>query len=133
MPMNLLQVNLFVQHFDAMLRFYRDALGFETNDIEPGPPCVPMVNWASLLTGSVIIELFDAATFWDPALLHGANRDALQLCFIVDSVEVERARLELAGVRCDPIVTEDWGSYATFRDPEGNQLQIYEVRDTRGH
>jgi catechol 2,3-dioxygenase-like lactoylglutathione lyase family enzyme len=129
--MNLFQVNLFVQDFSTMLSFYRDALGFETTDVDPGPPCVPMVNWASLRTGSVTLELFDAETFWDTRLLHGANRDAAQLCFIVDDVEGERARLVAHGVDCDPVVTEPWGSYASFRDPEGNWLQIYEVRDRR--
>lgn len=125
--MNLFQVNLFVDDFPAMLSFYRDALGLEVNDIEPGPPSVPMVNWASLRTGSVTIELFDAATFWDTKLLHGTNRDAVQLCFIVDNVERERARLEAASVRCDPVVSEEWGRYASFRDPEGNWLQVFEV------
>ena len=81
--MNLSQVNLFVADFPAMLRFYRDVLGFEANDIEPSPPCVPMVNWASLRTGDVSIELFDAQAFWDPRLLQRANRDGSQLCFIV--------------------------------------------------
>jgi catechol 2,3-dioxygenase-like lactoylglutathione lyase family enzyme len=127
--MDLSQVNLFVTDFPAMLQFYRDALGFETTDIAPGPPCVPMVNWASLRTGDVTLELFDAATFWDTKLLRGANRDAVQLCFIVDEVERERARLDANGVRCDPMVSEQWGSYCSFRDPEGNWLQIYEVFD----
>lgn len=129
--MNLFQVNLFVEDFPSMLRFYRDALGFETNDIEPGPPCVPMVNWASLLSGSVIIELFDATTFWDTRLLRAPNRDAVQLCFIVDDVPRERERLLAARVPCDPVVTEPWGRYASFRDPEGNWLQVYEVFDRR--
>lgn len=110
-----------------MLRCYRDTLGFEVNDIELGPPCVPLVNWASLRTGSVVIELFDVATFWDPALLRDSNRHATQLCFIVDDVERERERLEAAGVRCDPVATEEWGRYASLRDPEGNWLQIFEV------
>ena len=127
--MNLSQVNLFVADFPAMLRFYRDVLGFEANDIEPGPPCVPMVNWASLRTGDVSIELFDAQTFWDPRLLQRANRDGTQLCFIVTAVASERDRLQAAGVECDPIVREDWGEYSTFRDPEGNWLQIFEVYD----
>jgi catechol 2,3-dioxygenase-like lactoylglutathione lyase family enzyme len=127
--MNLFQVNLFVADFPKMLRFYRDALGFEVNDIEPGPPSVPMVNWVSLRTGSVTIELFDSAIFWDAELLRRANRDAVQLCFIVANVEHERARLEGADVGCAPIVTEEWGRYSTFRDPEGNWLQIFEVFD----
>jgi catechol 2,3-dioxygenase-like lactoylglutathione lyase family enzyme len=130
--MNLFQVNLFVQDFDAMLQFYRDTLGFVTKDIEPAHR---VSRWSTgpLLTGHVTIELFDAATFWDGALVRDSNRDAVQLCFIVDSVERERERLEAAGARCDPIITEDWGWYATFRDPEGNWLQIYEVIDRRGH
>jgi catechol 2,3-dioxygenase-like lactoylglutathione lyase family enzyme len=131
-PMNLFQVNVFVEAFPVMLRFYRDTLGFEVNDIEPGPPSVPMVNWASLRTGSVTIELFDAATFWDTKLVRGANRDAVQLCFVVDNVDYERTRLEAAGVPCDPVVGEGWGRYASFRDPEGNWLQIFEVFDRSG-
>jgi catechol 2,3-dioxygenase-like lactoylglutathione lyase family enzyme len=61
--MNLFQVNLFVDDFAAMLAFYRDALGFDVTDVDSGPPCIPMVNWASLRTGTLTIELFDAATF----------------------------------------------------------------------
>ena len=127
--MNLFQVNLFVNDFETMLAFYRDKLGFSTNDVEPGPPAVPMVSWVSLLSGSVIIELFDAATFWDPSSLAGANRHAVQLCFIVDEVSTERSRLAARGVELDPVVTEGWGRYASFRDPEGNWLQIFEVFD----
>lgn len=127
--MNFSQVNLFVADFTAMLVFYRDTLGFAVNDIDPGPPCVPLVNWASLRTGDVNIELFDAATFWDAGLLAGSNRHAMQLCFVVASVERERARLEALHVACDPVVTEGWGSCASFRDPEGNMLQIFEVSD----
>jgi catechol 2,3-dioxygenase-like lactoylglutathione lyase family enzyme len=114
-----------------MLRFYRDTLGFETTDAEPGPPCVPMVNWASLRAGGVTIELFDGVVFWDTKLLRGASRDAVQLCFIVDDVQRERGQLEAKGIRCDPIVSEEWGSYASFRDPEGNWLQLYEVLNRR--
>ena len=130
--MNLFQVNLFVRDFPAMLAFYRDKLGFATNDIEPGPPSVPGVNWASMVTGSVTIELFDAAVFWDPTLVQGSNRQAIQLCFIVDDVSSERSRLVENGVDVDPVVGEDWGRYASFRDPEGNWLQVYEVFDRSG-
>ena len=84
--MNLSQVNLFVEDSTTMLRFYRDALGFQTNEMDPGPPSIPMVNWASLRTGNTRVELFDAQTFWDQNLLRRANRDTAQLCFIVDSV-----------------------------------------------
>jgi catechol 2,3-dioxygenase-like lactoylglutathione lyase family enzyme len=124
---NLFQVNLFVLDFPLMLRFYRDILGFEVHDIDPGPSCVPLVDWVSLGTGDVIIELFHAERHWDPALLTATNRDAVQLCFIVDDAERERARLAAVGVELDPLVTEQWGRYASFCDPEGNRLQIFEV------
>jgi predicted enzyme related to lactoylglutathione lyase len=77
----------------------------------------------------VIIELFDAATFGDPELLRSANRDAVQMCFIVDDVERERQRLVQSGAECDPVATRDWGRCASFRDPEGNLLQVFEVFD----
>jgi hypothetical protein len=32
-----------------------------------------VVGWASLRTGDVSIELFDARTFWDLSLLRGAR------------------------------------------------------------
>ncbi|HUI05128.1 MAG TPA: VOC family protein [Acidimicrobiales bacterium] len=123
--MNLSQVNLFVKDFSAMLGFYRDTLGLDIKDLDPGPPSIPLVNWVSLRAGETSIELFDSQTFWDSGLLDGANRQAAQLCFLVDDVQRERARLESAGVECDPIVSEDWGAYSSFRDPEGNWLQMF--------
>ena len=129
--MNLFQVNLLVADFPAMLAFYRDKLGFELSDIAPGPPAVPLVNWASLRTGSVTLELFDVATYGNRDQLHDTGREAVELCFIVDDVNRERSRLEQAGVTCDPVLEEDWGRYAAFRDPEGNRLQLFEVFDPR--
>jgi catechol 2,3-dioxygenase-like lactoylglutathione lyase family enzyme len=128
--LNLFQVNLLVEDFPAMLGFYRDKLGFEPNDIAPGPPAVPLVNWASLRTGSVTLELFDVATYGNRDQLHDTGREAVELCFIVDDVDRERIRLEQAGVTCDPVLEEDWGRYAAFRDPEGNRLQLFQVFDT---
>lgn len=128
--MNLFQINLFVADFQPMLRFYRDQLGFEVNDIEPGPPCEPLVNWASLRTGDVILELFDVATFGDREGLKESKREAIELAFIVDDVEQSRQRLEDAGVPCTAVIEEPWGRYAALRDLEGNRLQIFEVLDT---
>jgi predicted enzyme related to lactoylglutathione lyase len=125
---NLFQVNLFVSDFRTMLAFYTHALGFAINEVDPGPPCVRGVNWASVLSGSVIIELFDVAAFGDPAP-QSINREAAQLCFIVDNVAEQWNRLTDNGVDLDPIETHDWGRCAAFRDPEGNRLQIFEVTD----
>jgi catechol 2,3-dioxygenase-like lactoylglutathione lyase family enzyme len=123
----LFQVNLLVEDFPTMLAFYRDRLGFPTIDIDPGPPAEPMVNWASFDTGHAIIELFDVATYGNRHELLGTNRQAVQLCFLVDDVESAHARLTAAGVTLDAVLEEEWGRFAGFVDPEGNRLQIYEV------
>jgi predicted enzyme related to lactoylglutathione lyase len=90
------------------------------------------VNWASLRTGDVILELFDVATFGDRDRLSDTGREAIELAFIVDDVEHSRQRLEQVGVSCAPLVEERWGRFAALRDPEGNRLQIFEVYDTGG-
>lgn len=128
--MKLFQVNLMVSDFPSMIAFYRDRLGFRTIDIDPGPPAEPMVNWASFDTGHAIVELFDVATYGSPNELRDANRQAVQLCFLVDDVEAEHARLTAAGVTLDDVLAEEWGKFAGFVDPEGNRLQIYEIDPT---
>src|SRR5437016_4250849 len=75
--------------------------------------CLP-VPWSSN---------FDATTFWGASLLRAANRDAVQMCVIVG---------------CDPVVTEQWGRHAFFRDPASrltivcphSQVAIARVRPT---
>jgi predicted enzyme related to lactoylglutathione lyase len=52
---------------------------------------------------------------------------ATVIAFIVDDVERSRQRLEEADVSCGPVVEERCGRFAGFRDPERNQLQIFEV------
>jgi catechol 2,3-dioxygenase-like lactoylglutathione lyase family enzyme len=128
--MNLFQINLFVSDFNEALCFYRDRLGLQVLDIDPGPPSVPFVNWASLSAGGVILELFDARSFGRGSP-RGSGRDAIELAFIVDNVDESRKRLEKAGVACGPVTQEHWGRFASFPDPDGNVLQIFEVFDTR--
>ena len=125
--MKLFQVNLLVEDFAMMVAFYRDRLGFRTIDVDPGPPAEPMVNWASFDTGHAILELFDVATYGDRQEHLSANRQAIQLCFLVDDVAAAHARLTAEGVTLDAVLEEEWGKFAGFADPEGNRLQIYEV------
>ena len=46
-----------------MLAFYRDVLGLEMTDVDPGPGHTPGVNWAQLAGDGGTIELFDHADF----------------------------------------------------------------------
>jgi catechol 2,3-dioxygenase-like lactoylglutathione lyase family enzyme len=123
--MKLFQVNLLVEDFAKMVAFYRDRLGFRTIDVDPGPPAESMVNWASFDTGHAILELFDVATYGNRQELLSANRQAIQLCFLVDDVAAVHARLTAEGVTLDAVLEEEWGKFAGFADPEGNRLQIY--------
>ena len=83
---NLFQVNLFVQDFEQSLHFYRDRLGLELIDIDPGPPSIPLVNWVSLSAGSIIVELFDAKSS-ERSISEGESRPGrIELAFIVDDV-----------------------------------------------
>jgi catechol 2,3-dioxygenase-like lactoylglutathione lyase family enzyme len=125
--MKLFQVNLLVSDFPAMVAFYRDRLGFPTIDIDPGPPAEPMVNWASFDTGHAILELFGVSTYGDSRAFRETNRQAVQLCFLVDDVEREHARLSAAGVTLDDVLAEEWAKFAVFLDPVGNRLHIYEI------
>jgi catechol 2,3-dioxygenase-like lactoylglutathione lyase family enzyme len=129
---NLAQVNLFVEDFPTMLHFYRDQLGCTVSDLVPGPPAEPLVNWAHMIVGNMILELFDATAYCkDIERLHADTREAIELSFIVDDVHAERARLEKAGITCEPVIAEEWGQFAYFRDPEGNRLQIFQVFATQ--
>ncbi|MDP9335497.1 MAG: VOC family protein [Actinomycetota bacterium] len=128
--MNLFQVNLFVSDFEEAFCFYRDRLGLQVHDIDPGPPSVPLVNWASLSAGSVFLELFDAQSFGRGSP-RASGRDTIEPAFIVDDVDESRERLETAGVACGPVTQEQWGRFASFPDPDGTMLQTFEVVDSR--
>ena len=125
-PLNLAQVNLFVADFQRSLRFYRDQLGLEVFDLDPGPPSVPLVNWVSLIAGNMLVELFDARAAGREQ--NGAiERGGIELAFLVDDVLESRRRLDAAGVACGPVADYAWGRVAHFQDPDGNQMQVYEV------
>jgi predicted enzyme related to lactoylglutathione lyase len=73
------------------------------------------------------LELFDADAFGRQPAAGEGGRGAIELAFIVDDVERARQRLEAADVSCGPVLEERWGRFAWFRDPERNQLQIFEL------
>ncbi len=126
LSLNLFQVNLFVCDFQQSLRFYRDRLGLEVLEIDPGPLHLPLVNWVSLSAGSVILEIFDAQSA-GRSVAAASGRGTVELAFLVGDVEQQRRRLGREGIECTPTVTRSWGRVSHFDDPDGNPLQIYEI------
>ncbi len=107
-------VLVWTDQFEAMLRFYRDALGLTPRSVKD-----QFVNfeWGDFrLSISVHSEV------------HGPNRDPVRfmLNFGVDDIDAAYKRLAAAGVRfIRPPEQEPWGGWvATFADPDGNTLQL---------
>src|SRR5262245_16940312 len=110
-----------------MLAFYRDVLELEVTDEDPGPGHRPGVDWVQLAGDGGTIELFDHAVFGTTRSLPLPRRNASVITFRVDDVEEAVERLQAAGVHVLPIHRAEWGAAAHFRDPEGNELQVYEL------
>lgn len=104
-----------------LVRFYRDVLGLETSfGGEDG---------AEFPVGAVRIGL------WQHSEVHGRARDPDRVIvnFLVDDVSAEYERLRGKGVDFIKSPTdEDWGgspvTLATFRDPDGNLLQLLQFK-----
>lgn len=100
---------------DTAVAFYRDALGLDLR-FQAGE------NWAEFDV--------DGATF----ALHGTRGQPMPpgggaaVVFEVDDVEVARRQLAARGVVFEGDITDvpESGRFATFRDPAGNVVQIFE-------
>ncbi len=101
--------------FEAMARFYRDTLALPVRTARDG-----FVSFA--WPGDIRLTL----TLHDR--VDGATRDPdrLMVNLHVADIAAVVARLGNAGVRFDrPPEREPWGGWiATFRDPDGNTLQL---------
>ena len=131
-----------VPDFDAGLKFYRDVLGFEqveqTEFSGPNPPVEaaiglrePSAKMAMLRGGNAYIELWQYSQP-DPKDLtarpcdYGYPHFALE----VKDIEAEHARLSAAGMEFVGTPVDFGNSSAVYgKDPFGNVIEIYEIRD----
>ena len=103
--------------FEEMARFYCDRLGLTPRTAKPD-----FINfdWGGL---RLSVSIHDR--------VRGASRDPLRIMvnLLVDDIDAAHARLTAAGVVFTrPPEAEDWGGrVATFVDPDGNVLQLFEM------
>ncbi|MEC3950002.1 SMU1112c/YaeR family gloxylase I-like metalloprotein [Sphingobium sp. HWE2-09] len=118
-------IALICSDYDRSKVFYRDILGL---------PVIREVwraerqSWkCDLDTGNAQIELF---SFPDPPA-RPSRPEACglrHLAFIVEDIDTEVARLDAAGVVCEPIRVDDYTGqrFTFFADPDGLPLELYE-------
>lgn len=133
--------------FERSLRFYRDLLGFETVfsfDWDVGNSVLDSITGlkdtsgrvAMLKAGNACVEIFQYKTpnpkvveAMRPVCDHGITH----ICLEVTDIDGEYERLKAAGMvfHCPP---QDGGRgiRATYgRDPDGNVVELLEVRDSK--
>jgi len=118
---------MYAQDFPRMLAFYRDILQLPQSHIHPGAGYEPGMNWARFELQGTALELFALARSPKRAArLPSPRENSTLLCFIVDNFEAEYQSLVDRGVMVQPKSEAEWGRFAHFLDPEGNELQIYQ-------
>ena len=106
--------------FDAMARFYRDELG-----LTPRSSKADFINfdWGGV---RLSVSVHDRVT--------GTSKDPFRIMInlAVDDVRAVHARLTSAGVVfVRTPETEDWGGQvASFLDPDGNLVQLFQLPPT---
>lgn len=64
--------------------------------------------------------------------IHEADEnDRHTLYLMCDDVEAEIARLQKAGVACDPVLDHGWGLLTQIRLPGGGKIGLYQPRHAR--
>lgn len=108
---------IYTGNFAAMSAFYRETLRLPVRSVKPG-----FVNfeWGEF-----------RITVTEHSQVSGAAQDTLRIMvnFTVDDIETVTARLESEGVRFTRRpYQESWGGWiATFEDPDGNTLQLFQL------
>jgi predicted enzyme related to lactoylglutathione lyase len=120
---------IYVEDFEAMFAFYRDVLGLAATSADPGAGYEVGVDWAQFGDGhGGEIELFDHARFGKTFRFPLPRANANVITFRVDDLAAETRRLRAGGVEFFSEGWYDWGGAAHFYDPEGNHLQLFQVR-----
>jgi len=103
-----------VEDMSRAIGFYRDTLGLEVQDHDG--------DWAEVTAGSLTIGLNENED--EGAGVSGGPVIAFEPTDGIESA-VEELRSKGAEIAAD-VSDHPWGKVATFKDSEGNDLQLYE-------
>jgi predicted enzyme related to lactoylglutathione lyase len=102
---------------DRAVKFYEEVLGLSLLRRDGS-------SWAEFEAGPVRLALHGSVEG------HPASAGGATAVFVVDDLDVERAVLEERGVELDHAAEiGEWARYATFRDPDGNTVQLIEYAE----
>jgi predicted enzyme related to lactoylglutathione lyase len=102
-----------VSDMDRALEFYGDTLGLDIEQQED--------DWSMVVAGSIRIGLNGRDSE------HSGGEGGAVIAFATTDIEESVSELRASGVDFAGDVSEHpWGKVATFRDPDGNELQLYE-------
>ncbi len=102
----------YVTHMEESIAFYRDTLG------------LPMVSHDYVARFDVDGVLFELVPV-PPGTVVPGNGNA-RLCFGVSDLEMTLEQLHARGIQTSDIKTKIGGKIAFFRDPDGNELSLWE-------
>ena len=95
-----------VAGIDRALEFYADTLGLDIEQQED--------HWALVVAGAVRIGLNEEMADGEGGAV---------IAFACDDIEEAAGE---RGIEVGEVTEHDWGRVASFRDPDGNELQLYE-------
>lgn len=102
----------YVTHMEEAIAFYRDTLG------------LPMVSHDYVARFDVDGVLFELVPV-PPGTVVPGNGNA-RLCFGVSDLETTLEQLHARGIQTSDIRNKIGGKIAFFRDPDGNELSLWE-------
>jgi predicted enzyme related to lactoylglutathione lyase len=113
-------VHLLVEHWTMALEFYRDIVGLEVEQL------FEVEEWVSFnLSGAKLVIYGGGVGSLQPK---GADKNAFIPNVECDDLEATVAELEERGVPfiATPAESPEGYRLATFVDPEGNRIQLFE-------
>ncbi len=106
-------VYLYVKDMERAKAFYRDVLGRDLRGDE---------HWAeTTLRGGVRFALHE----WHEGA-EGPSAGGINVDLEVPDIDAAAERLRAAGVEVGEIQRAEYGSFATFADPEGYRLELFQ-------
>ena len=89
-------VLIYAEDFEAMVSFYRDDLGLEAVEIDPGDEYEEGVDFTFFDAGGAGVEIFDRAVH--PPDLPSSTGGAVRAGFQADDLDAARSRLIARGI-----------------------------------